>query len=269
MKKIASLISIMLAVVFLVSCGKDNSGAGNKPAVSTPAINESTFNIPFKTTVKSQPGTELGFIWTAKDANFGTIEMSEAITATEEDLKDTDLKAPLVYKPEITTFTTFYTVDAEGNYVAEGTINMIRSSVEGESADAYIKMLTENIGNSKYEQATLKVLEGGILLETAEIEAYIGERDTTFKVTFTVKDGVMNITEFVRSYTLISSKRAVRDVYKIENGTIRLIESYKNEALDSLISFRADGTIEKESKYSNGEVVSVTEYDEKGNKIEK
>jgi len=137
--------------------------------------------------------------------------------------------------------------------------------VEGESAAAFIKMTKEKLEDSKLDILTGKVLDGEVLTTKDDIENYIWEFDTKVKLTFTVKDGKLNITEYEKNYTSWGFKAPTKEVCHVENAVVRSYDEYEHNALVRISEYRANGVIEKTDYYSEGKITSTSEYDENGN----
>lgn len=208
------------------------------------------------------------FIWDETNSSNGVLTISEYMTATAEDMAGMGLSGALTYKEEILTFDVTYTKSADGVYVAEGAVSTAASAVEGESAAAFIQMMKESLGDSQLDVLTGRVLDGEVLTNKEDIENFIWEFDTTVKVTFTVQNGEMVVTEYEKNYTSWGFQAPTKEICHIDNAVVRSFDEYERDVLVRISQYRENGIIEKTDYYSQGAVSSTTHYNENGDMIE-
>lgn len=209
----------------------------------------------------------LEFIWTEIDDSNGILQIAEVAHFPGELLESVGLTGTLTYKPEIVSYAVTYTKTADGVYVAEGAIQSVAASVEGESAEAFIQMMKQNLDDSKLDEMTGRVLDGEVLTAKEDIEWLIWKYDTCAKVTFTVVDGVLTVSEYEQNYISWGFQAPTREVFHVENGVVRAYDEYEDDELVRIMEYRENGVIEKEIYYWEGEVSSTTYYDENGEEI--
>lgn len=208
------------------------------------------------------------FIWDETNSSNGVLTISEYMTATAEDMAGMGLSGALTYKQKILTFNVTYIKSANGVYVAEGAIATAASAMEGESAAAFIQMMKESLGDSQLDVLTGRVLDGEVLTNKEDIENFIWEFDTTVKVTFTVQNGEMVVTEYEKNYTSWGFQTPTKEICHIDNAVVRSFDEYERDVLVRISQYRENGIIEKTDYYSQGAVSSTTHYDENGDMIE-
>lgn len=207
------------------------------------------------------------FVWEEKDSANGVLTISEYMIASADDMAGMGLSGELTYKQNILTYNVTYTKNADGVYIAEGAVVSAASAAEGESAAAFIQMMKAGLGDSQLDVLTGRVLDGEVLTSKEDIENYIWEFDVNVKVTFTVEDGKMVVSEYVKNYTSWGFMAPTKEVCHIENDIVRTFDEYERDALVRITTYRENGVIEKEDFYSDGEISSTDYYDENGDMI--
>ena len=207
------------------------------------------------------------FVWEEKDSADGVLTISEYMIASADDMAGMGLSGALTYKQTILTYNVTYTKNADGVYVAEGAVVSAASAVEGESAAAFIQMMKANLGDSQLDVLTGRVLDGEVLTSKEDIENYIWEFDVNVKVTFTVSDGKMVVSEYVKNYTSWGFMAPTKEVCHIANDVVCAFDEYENDELVMITTYRENGVIEKEDYYSGGAISSTDHYDENGDMI--
>ena len=208
------------------------------------------------------------FVWKETDSSNGVLTISEYMIATADEMAGMGLSGELTYKQNILTYNVTYTKNADGVYVAEGAVASATSAVEGESAAAFIQKMKESLGDSQLDVLTGRVLDGEVLTSKEDIENYIWEFDNTVKVTFTVVDGKMVVSEYVKNYTSWGFEAPTKEVCHIENAVVRSFDEYERDELVQISTYRENGIIEKRDIYWEGNVSNTVNYDENGEEIE-
>lgn len=211
--------------------------------------------------------TQYEFQWIAIDDTKGMLTIATVLTASAEDMEGVGLSGSLVYKPEICTYEVSYTETDAGVYTASGAIVSVAASVEGESAEAFIQMMKQSLGDSKLDVMTGRVLDGEILTEKEDIEWLIWEYDVTVQVTFSVQDGKMVVAEFEKSYTSWGFMAPTKEIAHVKDGVVRRYEEYEQDELMKVTEYRENGVILKCTYYYEGKVSNEIHYDENGDEI--
>lgn len=201
------------------------------------------------------------FVWEEKDATNGVLIVSECMTATADEIASVGLSGTLTAKESLT-YNVTYSKGTDGVYVAEGAVASAAMSIEGECADEYIKKVKESLEDSKLDILTGRVLDGEVLTNKEDIEDFIGEDDKKVKVTFTVENGKMVVSEYVDNY--IRGER-IKEVYHIENDVTRSCEEYESDELVRKLTYRENGNTEKIEDFREGKLKYAEYYDENGN----
>lgn len=207
------------------------------------------------------------FAWEETDSSKGTLTVTEYRIATADQTASAGLSGSITFKEEIRTYNVSYTKSKDGVYVAEGAVASVAASVEGESAATFIQMMKATLDDSNYAVLIGRVLDGEVLTSKEDIEGYIYEFDSMAKVTFTVENGKMVVSEFEKNYTSWGFMAPSKEILHIENEVVRSSEEYENNELVRIEYYRENGVIEKEDYYFEGEISSTTLYDENGDEI--
>lgn len=237
---------------------QDNSSSTESGGEQTPT--------QLSTTVKSDGGMSYNIIWKKTDDKKGVFELGEVASFSEVDLEGSGLEAPLS-TTETVSFNVDYSKAENGEYTAEGKADGIKISIDGKDADKYKQMVKEMAGAQDDGDLLIKLLAGQSL-SGDELEKWTYKIDLKIKAVFTEADGKLTMNRFVKFYTQWGSRIGIKEIYKIENDVVRVLEYYESGELVELYEFRANGVIEKKSYYSEGEVTSVTRYDQNGEEIE-
>ena len=301
MKKLISILLVVLLALTFVACDEQNkddkqsgdgtsvttgnpdstgdptdtSGNGDSTGDDTSGGDNSQTNPPDDDDPAEKIKTDVfhedhyyEFVWEETDSTNGVLTISEYMIATADEMAGMGLSGELTYKQNILTYNVTYTKNADGVYVAEGAVASATSAVEGESAAAFIQMMKESLGDSQLDVLTGRVLDGEILTSKEDIENYIWEFDNTVKVTFTVVDGKLVVSEYVKNYTSWGFEAPTKEVCHIENAVVRSFDEYERDELVQISTYRENGIIEKRDIYWEGNVSNTVNYDENGEEIE-
>ncbi len=301
MKKLISILLVLLLALTFVACDEQNkddkqsgdgtsvttgnpdstgdptdtSGNGDSTGDGTSSGDDSQTNPPDDDNPAEKIKTDVfhqdhyyEFVWEETDSSNGVLTISEYMIATADEMAGMGLSGELTYKQTILTYNVTYTKNADGVYVAEGAVVSATSAVEGESAVAFVQMMKESLGDSQLDVLTGRVLDGEVLTSKEDIENYIWEFDNNVKVTFTVVDGKMVVSEYVKNYTSWGFEAPTKEVCHIENAVVRLFDEYESDELVQISTYRENGIIEKRDIYWEGNVSNTVNYDENGEEVE-
>ena len=253
----------------------DTSGNGDSTGDGTSCGDDSQTNPPDDDNPAEKIKTDVfhrdhyyEFVWEETDSSNGVLTISEYMIATADEMAGIGLSGELTYKQTILTYNVTYTKNADGVYVAEGAVVSAASAVEGESAAAFVQMMKESLDDSQLDVMTGRVLDGEVLTSKEDIENYIWEFDNNVKVTFTVVDGKMVVSEYVKNYTSWGFGAPTKEVCHIENAVVRSFDEYECDELVQISTYRENGIIEKRDFYWDGNVSDTVNYDENGEEIE-
>lgn len=282
MKKLLAIMLAALMLISLMACEKPADSGSEDPtaavtgtpgdgnAEGTPGVSETpseNSGAP-KATIQSEPNTSCEITWIAIDGTNGTLEITWADTATEEDLEGSGFNAPLTMK-ETVSYDVTYTKDTQGVYTASGADVAVGMTIEGADAAAFMQAMIAMYEQEEDDLSKLTVRAfRGEKLTGEDVQKYTYEIDGAVEITFTLEDGEMTVQEFTKTYSEWGSMTPVKEVYKIEAGVLRVVEEYEREELSKRTYYRANGVIEKEVYYYEGEESGVTNYDENGEEIE-
>lgn len=206
------------------------------------------------------------FIWEETDGANGVLTVSEYMVATADEMAELGLSGDLTYKAYIVTYNVTYEKSADGVYVAEGSVVSAASAVEGASADAFIQMMKSSL--EEPDGVDGRVLDGEVLTAKEDIESFLMRNDSTVKVTFSVQNGNMAVSQYECNYIVWGPLVPVKDVCHIQNDVVRSWEEHYDGELESITTYREDGTVERCDSYWEGEVSNTVRYDENGDEIE-
>ena len=300
MKKLITILLVVLLALTFVACDEQNkddkqsgngtsvttgkpdstggptdtSGNGDSTGDDTSGGDNSQTNPPdddkpaekIKTDVFHQ-NHYYEFVWEETDSTNGVLTISEYMIVTADEMAGMGLSGEFTYKEAILTYNVTYTKNADGVYVAEGAVASVASAVEGESATAFIQMVKENLSDSQLDVLTGRVLDGEVLTSKEDIENYIWEFENTVKVTFTVVDGKMVVSEYVKNYISWGFEAPTEEVCHIENAVVRSFDQYERDELVQISTYRENGIIEKRDFYWEGNVSNTVNFDENGKEI--
>lgn len=207
------------------------------------------------------------FQWVAVDDTKGMLTIATVLTASAEEMEGMGLSGSLVYRPEIRTYEVSYTKTDAGVYTVSGAIVSVAASVKGESAEGFIQMMKQSLGDSKLDEMTGRVLDGEVLTQKEDIEWLIWEYDVTVQATFSVQDGKMVVAAFEKSYTSWGFMAPTKEIAIVENGVVRRYDEYEENVLVRVSEYRENGTMLKCTYYYEGEISNEIHYDENGDEI--
>ncbi len=274
MKKAISIFFVVLLVVSLVACNeqkKDASQSGNGTTDTTDTTDTNDTNDTTDDTENDTSGDDdsqinppdddkpaekikanvfhqdhyYEFVWEETDSTNGVLTITEYMTATPDEMASIGLSGELTYRRDIFTYNVTYSKSGDGVYVAEGAIVSAASAVEGESAAAFIQMMKDSLSDSKQGNLIGRMLDGEVLTAKDDIENYLMRNDCTAKVTFSVKDGKMVVSEYETNYIVWGPLVPVKEVCYIQNDVVRTYEEHYNGELESVTSYDENGKIEK------------------------
>lgn len=300
MKKLISILLVMLLALTFVACDEQNekdsqNGDGTTITTGTPdstgnpsdtsgngdstgGDTSSGDNLQTNPSDDNKPAEKIKanvfhqdhyyeFAWEETDGTNGVLTIAEYMTATADEMAGMGLSGALTYKQNILTYNVTYSQGADGVYIAEGAVVSVASAVEGESATAFIQMMKEGLGDSQLDILTGRALEGEALTAKDDIENFLMRNDCTVKVSFSIKDGKMVVSEYETNYIVWGPLVPIKEVCYIQNDVVRTYEKHYDGALDSITAYRENGIIEKCDTYYEGKISYTVNYDENGDEI--